>query len=317
MKKFVSLQLIFVLLALCGCNGLKENTDTRFLMDTFVSISADTDASVISKAFQKAAEKEKNLSRTSSSGDIFSINNSASPVLVSEDTVKVIERGIYYGDLSGGAFDITLCPVTELWDFNKHIIPSRDEIAQALKNVDYQSLKIEGSNITANGKKIELGGIAKGYIADCVKDFLVENGSENAVINMSSSMVILGKERVVRIKDPQNPEEHCASIKLKNTALSTSGTYERRFEKDGKVYHHILDSKTGYPVESDLESATVIGKSAMDCDALSTICILLGHDRALSLIESLPNTEAVFVNTAGEVSYTGGIAGKNKVLYLK
>ena len=317
MKNFLSVFVLVVLLTLCGCNGFQENTDTRFLMDTFVTVTADTSASVLSEAFNKAEEYEKNLSRTAQTGDIASINDGQQETTVNEYTAKVITRGIYFGVLSGGAFDITLCPVSSLWDFNNGIVPERNEIEKALKNVDYRVLDVNGTTVFSNGKQIELGGIAKGFVADVLKDFLLENGAQRGIINMGSSMVLFGNEQTVKIKNPLDTSRHIASMRLKNAALSTSGTYERCFEKDGQVYHHILDSKTGYPVKSDLLSATVIGKSAMDCDALSTICILLGSNDAKKLIESIPNTYAIFVDSEGNLSYTAGIYEKNGKLYVK
>ncbi len=119
------------------------------------------------------------------------------------------------------------------------------------------------------------------------------------------------------IKDPFGKKENIAVLSLKNKSVVTSGTYERCFEKDGENYHHILDSKNGYPVKSDLVSATVINQKSLDGDALSTVCILLGKEEAVKLIENTPDTEAVFVSQDGKLSYTSGIYEKNGKLYIE
>lgn len=309
--------MILVLLALCGCNGTPENTDTRFLLDTFVTLSGDCSPETLAEAFEVCAEYERLLSRTDESSDVSLINSADGTVTVSEHTAKIIERAVYFGDISGGAFDITLYPVNLLWDFNNKVIPERKEIAEALQNVDYQSISVNGENVNTNGKKIDLGGIAKGYIADRLAEFLNENGTENGMINSGSTIVIFGNERTVNLKKPFSKDEYAAEIVIKNKSISTSGIYERCIEQDGKIYHHILDPQTGYGAETDLASATVICDSALDGDALSTVCILLGRDKAAELIETIPDTEAVFIDRSGALTFTGGISRKDGKLLLK
>lgn len=317
MRNFLKINTVLVLIALCSCSGVKENTDTRFLLDTFVTLSADCDAKGIALAFEKAAEYEKMLSRTVETSDVSRINRADGAVEVSEETARLVERALFFGNLSGGRFDITLSQVNALWDFSEHIVPDRSEIAEALKNVDYQSVKIQGNQVDAAGKEIDLGGIAKGYIADKTADILQENGAENGIVNMGSSIVVFGREQTVKIKKPFSENEISAELLIKDKALSTSGTYERAFVKDGVLYHHILDPKTGFGVKSDLSSATVICDDAADADALSTVCILLGLDASRELIEKMPNTQAVFVSEDGSVSFTSGLHEKNGKIVLK
>lgn len=317
MRKIISFQMILVLLALCGCGGTPENTDTRFLLDTFVTLSGDCSPETLAEAFEVCTEYEKLLSRTAEGSDVSLINSTNGNVKISEHTAKIIQRAIYYGDISGGAFDITLYPVNILWDFNKKIVPERSEIAEALQNVDYQSISLNGDQVNTNGKRIDLGGIAKGYIADRIAEFLKENGTENGMINSGSTIVIFGKERTVKIRKPFTEDEYSAELTVKNRSVSTSGIYERYIEQDGKIYHHILDPETGYGAETDLSCATVICENALDGDALSTVCILLGRDKAAELIESTPDTEAVFIDRSGELSFTSGISRKDGKLLLK
>lgn len=318
MKKIVSLNLSLVLLLLCGCAGAQENKDTRFLLDTVVSLTAACDSETLDGAFALCESYEKLLSRTVEGSDVYRLNNSSGFVEVSDDTLEIVQKSLYYADISNGKFDITIYPVSSLWDFNNEIIPSRDEIAEALKNVDYQNIEVSGNKINLNGKQIDLGGIAKGYIADRISEYFKENKVSEGIIDLGGNLMVFGdRDYVVGIKKPFSDGEFAATIKLRNKTVVTSGTYERYIPADIKLYHHILDPDTGYACESDLVSATIIGDRSLDADALSTICILLGLENAKSLIESTSNTEAVFIDNLGNMHYTSGLSLKDGVFTLK
>lgn len=309
--------LIFVLMFLCGCSGTQENTDTRLLLDTFVTLTADCGGETISAAFEECARYEHIFSRTDEESEVSRLNRSGEEFInVSECTRTVIERGIWYGELTAGRFDITMCPVSELWNFENQQIPGRDEISEALKNVDYQGIEVTDKGICLHGKKLDLGGIAKGYIADCLVEYLRDNGAENGIVNLGGDLRVFGnKEQIVRVQAPDGG--YAAAVSVKNRAVVTSGTYERNFINDGVNYHHILDPSTGCGAATDIAGATVICKSAMDGDALATSCILLGSECAAELIEGLADTEAIFINNSGDVWYTSGIEEKNGILYIK
>ncbi len=318
MRKFLSLNLLFVLLALCACNDGAENKETRLLLDTIVSLQADCDDKTLEEAFELCAQYEKILSRTDKNSDVFKINASNDAVKVSEDTSYLVKRSLYYSELTNGAFDITIAPVSMLWDFNGDIVPDRNEIAAALRSVDYHSVSVDGNLVNTNGAKIDLGAIAKGYIADKLRDFLTEKGATNGIVNLGGNIAVFGeKERRIGIKKPFSGEQTVSQILVGDGySVVTSGTYERYIEKDGEKYHHILDPKTGYGVKTDLVSATVIGKNGADCDALSTVCILLGYNKAKELIDNTADTEAIFITTDGNVSHTAGLTAKNNVYSL-
>ncbi len=319
MRKFLSLNLLFVLLALCGCNDGAENKETRLLLDTIVSLQADCDDETLEEAFELCAYYEKMLSRTVDGSDVFKINSADGAVEVSEDTSYLVNRSLYYSGLSDGAFDITIAPVSVLWDFNGEVVPDRNEIAAALRSVDYHSVSVDGNNVTAGNAKIDLGAIAKGYIADKLRDFLKEKGAAQGIINLGGNVTVFGeKQRIIGVKKPFSADENAARIGVGDGySVVTSGTYERYIEKDGKKYHHILDPKTGYGVETDLVSATVIGKNGADCDALSTVCILLGYEKANKLIEDTADVEAVFITEDGALSHTSGLEIKDDVYFLR
>lgn len=318
MKKFISFFMTLALIMLCGCNNTRDNSDTRFLFNTVVTLTADCDDEVLSGAFSLCEKYENKLSRTVKSSDVYRINEEKSPVSVSDDTLKIIRKSLYYSDLSTGKFDITVCSVSELWDFNKEVIPSKDEISEALQNVDYHSIKIDGNNIDVSGKKIDLGGIAKGYIADKILEYFENKNVEKGIINLGGNIVVFGdKDYNIGIKKPFSENETAVTVTLRNKSIVTSGIYERYIKKGDTIYHHILDPKTGYAVKTDLSSATVISDSSLDGDALATVCVLEGKDKAKEIIEKAKDTEAVFIDTDGNISYTSGLIRDGNILSIK
>ena len=317
MKKIVSLNLALILLTLCGCSTQSAQA-TQFLFDTVVTLKAQCDEQTLNGAFLLCAEYEKLLSRSVESSDVALLNASEGELEVSEHTTNIIERSLYYSNLTDGKFDITVYPVSALWDFNGEVIPSKDEIAAALQSVDYQSIALNGNRVNLGGAKIDLGGIAKGYIADRVREYFTEKGVKKGIIDLGGNIVVFGDEEYnVGIKKPFSQNEIAASVKVKNMSVVTSGIYERYIESDNKIYHHILDTKTGYGVQTDLYSATIICESSFDADALSTVCMLEGLDRARQIIESTPNAEAIFIDREQKLHYTSGLTREGNSFVLQ
>ena len=316
MKKVISFNICFVLLFLCGC-APQENKDTKFLLNTVVSLTASCDKETLDGAFALCSEYERLLSRTVKGSDVYKLNDSDEFIEVSTHTKKLIKKSIYYSKISNGKFDITIYPVSSLWDFSSDVIPSRDEIAEALKNVDYQSIEIDGNRVNLNGKQIDLGGIAKGYIADRILEYFKKNDVNEGIIDLGGNLIVWGdRDYTLGIKEPFS-DDLAAKIKLRNKTVVTSGTYEQYVEKDGKIYHHILDPKTGFACDSDLLSATIVADSSFDADALSTVCILLGLEKATELIEETDNVDAIFIDTNKKLHYTSGLSFKNGIFTLK
>lgn len=285
---------------------------------------------VITDAFKVCTEYENLLSKTVEGSDIDRINSAGGkPVTVSDETIGVIKRGIRFGELSGGAFDITIGKATDLWDFHDDAetgheggtIPSEKALKEAVSHVDYRNIEIEGNEIrlTDPETEINLGGIAKGYIADKVAEYLESRGVVSAIVDLGGNIVALGGKSAqlvisggetefrVGIKNPKAEDGSLLGIvPCKDRTVVTSGTYERYFEKDGVKYHHILDVKTGYPVDRSVLSVTVIAGrgSSADCDGLSTACLALGVEKGMALVKSLDGFEAIFVDTDGNVTAT-------------
>ena len=314
MKKTLKLGTILILTLLCSCANA-ENTATQIYFDTAVTLTANCSDEVLNAAFSLCDKYEKALSRTRENSEISLINGGSQTA--SKKTLEVISKGLYYSRLSNGRFDITVAELVSLWDFKNEVVPTRDEIAEALKSVDYNSVKISGDTVDAGGKKIDLGGIAKGFIADELLKFFKGKDVKRGIINLGGNVTVFGDRYYnVGIKKPFGEGEISATLKLKNKSVSTSGVYERCFEKDGVLYHHILDTKTGYPANTDLLSVSVIGDSSADCDALATICVIYGLEDAKKLIESTDGFEAVFIDRDFGISFTEGLKKDNDTIRL-
>ncbi|MBR2489389.1 MAG: FAD:protein FMN transferase [Clostridia bacterium] len=316
MKKITAFYLALLLFSLCGCEENNKNSQTRFLLDTVVTLTADCNDEILSGAFELCENYEKMLSRTIKESDVQKLNSSEGFITVSEETAEIIEKALYYSELSNGKFDITVYSVSSLWDFNNQIVPDRSEIAEALQNIDYQSIEIEENCVNLNGRQIDLGGIAKGYIADRLKDYFTGNGTDSGIINLGGNIVVFGDDYKIGIQKPFS-NDISATLHLKNCSAVTSGIYQRYIKSGDKIYHHIIDPDTGYGVENELAGVTIIGESSFDCDALSTVCMLLGTENGKKLIENTDGFEAVFIDRKGKFTITDGLFKKDKDIYLK
>ena len=270
---------------------------------------------VIDDAFDLCAEYEDLLSRTKEGTDVYRINHAGGEFIeCDERTVELIEKGIEYGELSEGSFDITIGALSDLWDFHAENpeVPDKVKIDDAVKHVGYEMIEIDGNKVRLSDEKaqIDLGGIAKGYIADALTFFLKENGVRSGVISLGGNVVCIGEKIEygrteafkIGIETPYSDRSEVSeTLDMREETAVTSGVYERYFEKDGEKYHHIIDPKTGYPVKTDLLSATVKAQagSSADCDALATICVMLGYEEAKSLLEGMDGYEGIFIDENG------------------
>ena len=310
---------LFVL-ALCGCSGTQKEKrlDTRFFFDTVVKLDIECDDETLNEAFELCGYYQKLFDKNDSQSDVYRINSSGGAVAVSKDTAQLVEKALFFSRISGGLFDITLSPVCDLWDFQGTALPDRREIAEALKNVDYGGVKVGENSVDSGGKKIDLGGIAKGYIADRLTEFFAEKGVKKGIVNLGGNISVLGKEKTkIGIAKPFEEQTVLLSVEVSGKSVVTSGIYQRYIEKDGVIYHHILDPKTGFGADTDLASATVIGSCSADCDALATVCILEGSQRAADLIENTDGVEAIFILRDGTINYTGGLYREGNEFFFK
>ena len=300
---------VIMMAAVLLCGGCASDRDlpklseVGFYLDTVITLTAYTnDKQVLKDAMAECGRYEKLLSRTVEGSDVWRINHAdGEAVEVSEDTAAILRCAKRISEMSAGAFDVTIAPVSTMWDFTSGAaaVPDAEEIAKAAE--------------LPSGMMIDLGGIAKGYIADRIKDYLVKRGVKYAILSFGGNIVAIGEKKPdgnvwkVGIQDIDKPTGEQMLVS-KNTGGSTvtSGIYERGFDLDGVRYHHLLSSGTGWPVQNELASVTIFSDSSMEGDALSTTAFVLGTENGLRLIESLEGVEAVFIARDRTVTYSSG-----------
>lgn len=325
-KRAVLYAMAMVLLLFGGCSAEKELpklSEVGFYLDTVITLTAYTeDGQILKDAMEECGRYEQMLSRTIEGSDVWRINHADGvPVEVSDDTAAILRCAEKISEKSSGAFDITIAPASMLWDFTsrKAELPDTEALAAAAALVDYSKVQLEGNTVTLpEGMMIDLGGIAKGYIADKVKAYLEERGVEHAILSFGGNIVAIGKKPdgkdwKVGIQDIDKPTgEYMLVVANRGGSTVTSGIYERGFEVDGVRYHHLLNPKTGWPEQNELASVTILSESSMEGDALATAAFILGKEKGLELIESLPGIEAVFIERDRKVTCSSG--AKNYII---
>ncbi len=320
---------------LCKAEGkvfIQENngivSGSAFMLDTNCMISIydknpDLDQTqILEKAFARIEQLENQLSWKIADSEISQINNRTKNSL-SAESFTLIEEALQFSEKTNGAFDITIGTLTDLWDFSSgaQIVPKEEEIEQALKAVGYQNIQIKDQQISfLNPRtKLDLGGIAKGYIADQMKTFLISEKVENAIINLGGNVLCLGEKNpgqgfVIGIQNPFH-EGYLLTVEAteKYPSVVTSGVYERYFEQDGQFYHHILNTKTGYPIQNNLLSVTILSEYGLDGDTLSTTCFALGLTDGLKLINELEDVHAIFIDKDYQIYYSENLQRDLKI----
>ena len=266
-------------------------------------------------------EMESLLSTNLDGSDVYRINQAAGKeaVKVDDRTFEVIEKAIETSEESDGLFDISIGAVTNLWKIGDEDArkPSDEEIQAALPYINYKDIALDKENQTVYIKKgmtLELGAISKGYIADKVRELFESKGITTAIINLGGNVVVMGDSPKtqqgwnVGVQDPDQVRgATVGSVPETHDSVVTSGIYERYIEVDGVKYHHILDPKTGYPVENDISGVTVFSKTSVQGDALSTTLFLLGVEKGLAFINQMDGVEAVFIDKEHGVHLSDGL----------
>lgn len=311
---------VFFLLLLTGCtqkDSVQNLSYTDSLFDTVISVQIyDSSDETLIAHCQEICTKYDNLFSTTKPNSEISRINSANgrSVEVSDDTVMLLKTAIHYGDISGGAFDVTIRPISSLWDFQSENpkIPEASDIRSALAHVNYQNIRIEGNYVTLTDPEtaIDLGGIAKGYIADQLKNYLQSQGIQHAMINLGGNVLAIGtkpdgSDFNIGIQRPfDTTGDPITSVKIADQSVVTSGNYQRYFKKDGNLYHHILNPTTGYPYDNGLSGVTIVADSSVQADALSTTCFALGLEEGLRLINHTADAEALFITSDNKLHYS-------------
>ncbi|SEL51016.1 thiamine biosynthesis lipoprotein [Butyrivibrio sp. ob235] len=334
---------------LSGCNKVPNDEASQkvgFFFDTVITLTAynkdfvsedssfftrNSDAEkscdeFLSECLTECSRYENLFSNKKEGSDVWNINHAGgSAVVVGKDTYELIEKALEYAELSEGAFDPTIGTVTDLWNFHADsdkAVPESSIMSDALLHVDYKNVELNEDDgeytvrLLDKGAELDLGGIAKGYIADKLKQFYLKRGINSGIINLGGNVLLIGEKPTksggftdftTGVQRPFGDEnDPITTLSLSDKSVVTSGIYDRYFEKDGELYHHILDSKTGFPIKNNLYSVTIISDSSADGDALSTICYIYGIEKGMKLIESIPDTYVMFITDNYEVVTSEG-----------
>ena len=270
----------------------KKVSQTEFAMNTVISITAYGDKAdeAVKASFDEVKRIEKLLSCHIADSEISKVNKMAhiNPVEVSTETADVLKKALSVCEKTNGAFDMSTKPLSDLWNIKAENpkVPADEELKNILSFVGYENISLDGNFVSfkKEGLQIDLGGAAKGYCADRVKDVLKSFGIKNALIDLGGNIYALGKNeqgknwRIGLQKPGGQRGEYFSIEELSGKTAVTSGSYERYFEKNGKIYHHIMDRKTGYPADSGLISVTVISKNSFEADMLSTAIFVMGEE---------------------------------------
>jgi thiamine biosynthesis lipoprotein len=298
---------------------LYEFSATKYLMGTKIDISAthtsiDSMKKAIYYSFKEIERIQCLMSSSIDTSEIYmiNINSGIKPVKVSNETYSIIERSINYSRKYDGIFDITIGCITELWGFNSDNpvtkIPEQKVIDSLIQFVGYEKIVLNPADTTVflpmKGMKIDLGGIAKGYAIDRAAEIMKKNGMKNFFINGGGDIYISGYKQEnqkwnVGIMHPRKENSIIASMEITDAAIGTSGDYERFAIIDGKRYHHIFDTKTGYPVMVS-ESATAIVPTTEEAVVLSKILFIRGGEQYL---EEKNNIPGLIIDSEGKLYY--------------
>ena len=314
-----------LLLIFISCAPLSSPSRSEYALGTVCSVTLfdQSKDSVYHDIFTRVREIDNLMSVNVPSSDVSRINAAAgiSPVNVHKDTFKVIERAIFFAEISNGAFDPSVGPLVSLWGIggDNARVPSQEEIDNTLPLINWRYVELDETAhnvfLKRKGMALDLGAIAKGYAADEAAAIIKNAGVKRAIIDFGGNIVTLGEKKdkspwKVGIQNPVKRRGIYFGVLRLDTAgkqtVVTSGAYERFFETDGERYHHILSTVTGYPVKNGLLSVTVIASDSTDADALSTSLFALGYEKGIKLLDSFHETEAVFVFEDNSVRVTPG-----------
>ena len=295
--------------------------ESRGIMGTNIDVDLwDTDIIHARGCIEEVMGEMERINQTMSpyikTSELYRINERAAsePVKISQEMFDLITRSIKLSELSHGAFDITFASIGYRYDYRKHVNPTDAQIKASLQEINYRHIKLDAGHRTIRfdmpGVRIDLGGIAKGHAVDNSIALLQKCGIKDAMVTAGGDSRIIGdhdgRPWMTGIKDPRNKKDSIVVIPLVNTAISTSGDYERYFIKNGVRYHHILNPRTGKSVHST-RSVTIIGPDATTTDGLSTTVFVMGPKDGLALAEQLAGIDAVIIDNKGRIHYTSGL----------
>ena len=319
---FLFAVLICLFAAGCQKSHSSEAYDKEiFALDTIIKLRlyGDNSQAAADLAQNRIIQLEQLLSVTDPGSEVSKINmNSGEKISVGDDVFNIIQTAENISSRSNGSLDISVYPIVRLWGFttDKYTVPTKDEIEKELADVDYKKIRINEEDRTiqtAKNMEIDLGAIAKGYISEQTKNLLKQQGIDSAVLSFGGNIQTIGTKNgdpwKIGVKYPFT-EDSFAILKEGETAVVTSATDQRYFEENGVMYHHIIDPKTGYPVDNGVLSATVVCDSGTLADALSTSLFVMGIDDAVELYKNSDDFEFIMIDKQNKVYVTQGLKDK-------
>ena len=307
---------------LSGCQrNIEPISKSGFMLNTFVTVTIydKDDPKILEGCLELCRSYENIFSKTLKGSEVYKLNHRSSDqqtVTVSDDVKALISEAQIYSERSNGGFDVTIEPLSSLWNFTAEspVIPSENDIKEAVLKVNYKNLKLEGNDLTflSPDTTIDFGGVAKGYIADRLKDYLLEQGVKSAIINLGGNVLCVGEKpdgtpfKIGLQKPFADRSETIETLNIKDMSVVSSGVYERHFIKDGVNYHHLLNPRDGYPFQNGLISVTILSDISADGDGMTTACFSLGLDEGLKLVNSLDGIYGIFITDDYEVYYSDG-----------
>ena len=284
-------------------------TTDLFAFDTFITLSADCSQTVMTALEERSRFFESAFSRTIPSSDIARINDAqGAPVTVHPETADIITRSIAYSGITNGLFDITIGAVSALWDFKQGIVPPEESIREAVSHIGYERISMEGNTVrlTDPYAQIDLGGIAKGYIADDLARQLEAQGCTSACLDLGGTVRTIGcrpdgNPWRIGIQDPHHHDALVRTVEARNRSVVTSALTERCFEQEGRQYWHILDPRTGYPVSGKVTSVSILGPQATDGEAFAKPLFMTGAEEAPEWTRVHDQLEVLLIDETGKI----------------
>lgn len=315
-----------------GC-AQEEEADpisrTELIMGTVVKLTLYEGGSekILDKAFERMEQIEDLVSANKEETELDKLNKNAgiSPVKLSDTSYEIIDKALYYSEISKGGYDLTIGPLVKLWSIGlpEAKVPTQQEIDETIDKIDYSKVEVNPKTkevfLKEEGMMLDLGSIAKGYAADEVVEILGDEGVESAIIDLGGNIYAMGlkegnKNWRIGIQNPFDDRGSVVgAVEISNKTVVTSGVYERYIEEDGVKYHHILNPKTGYPYDTEIQGVSIIADKSIDADSLSTLVFTKGIEEGLELVESLEGIDAIFVTNKKEVYISEGLRDNFKI----
>jgi len=327
--RYIALLLLGFLAAIlvAGCAGPpKPVSQTELLLGTTITITVfdRIDSGMLAQAFARVRSIQDRMTTVGTSSEVDEVNQEAGirPVKVTRDVFDVVKTALEFSRLTNGAFDITVGPIVKLWSIgtSHEQLPTKKAIDELLPLVNWHLVKLDQAAGTIylekRGMAIDLGGIAKGYAADEAERILAKAGVRHAILDFGGNIVVMGSKPDgspwrIGIQTPfADRGSYLGIVTASEMSVVTSGPYERYFVRNGVVYHHIINPKTGYPVEDHLTSTTIYSDVSIVGDGLSTSVFVMGLQDGYALVRDLKGVDAIFVTDSGKVYATPGLAGR-------